>query len=295
MGWNSLIASASSRLAEQGVASPRADAREIAEVVGGGRIASLPAPDSEQRARFESMVRRRAERVPLQHVTGRMYFRFLELASRPGCFIVRPETELVAEEAIAELRALLADSGDAPSARPQTARPVAVDLCTGSGAIALALATEVPGARVIGVELSDEAFSLARENNARYGDVVELVRGDARTALGELEGKVDVVVANPPYVPPTVQVSPEVDADPDLALWGGGTDGTEFPLALIARAVDLLAPGGILVMEHAENQAEKLVAAALAAGFADAHTGYDFTGRPRWLRADRPGRKGRGD
>ncbi len=286
MGWTKLIAAASSHLARCGVTSPQADAREIAEVVGHGRLATLCEPTPAQRERFESMVRSRGNRTPLQHVTGRMYFRFLELDARPGCFIVRPETELVAEEGIKALREALGRRG-APEG------VIAVDLCTGSGAMALSLATEVPGVRVVGVELSGEAFSLARQNNARYGDVVELVRGDARTELAHLVGKVDVVVTNPPYVPPTVELDPEVAADPALALWGGGPEGIEIPCALIKRAAELLVPGGILVMEHAEEQGDALVAAALASGFEDARTGHDYTGRPRWLRARRAGCQGK--
>ncbi len=275
MGWSELVAAATATFQAADLDSPEVDARELAEVAGGERLhvllGSRSAPIPEQRAHFESMVAKRATRVPLQHVTGVMYFRYLELLSRPGCFIVRPETELVAEEAITALRASFS--------RP----PLAVDLCTGSGAIALALATEVPEARVIGVELSDSAIDVARENNARYGSVVDLVQGDARTELANLVGQVDVVVTNPPYVPPTHDVSVEALCDPAFALWGGGVDGTDLPHELIARAAQLLRAGGILVMEHAEEQAEKLVQAALEAGFVQARTGYDYTGRPRWL------------
>ena len=275
MSWNELIAAAVASFRAAGLDSPEADTRELAEIAGGERLHVLlgsgTAPTPEQRAHFESMAAARAARVPLQHVTGFMYFRYLELVSRPGCFIVRPETELVAEEAITALRAVVS--------RPA----LAVDLCTGSGAIALAVATEVPGVRVIGVELSDSAMAVARENNARYGSVVELVQGDARTELSNVVGQVDVVVTNPPYVPPTHEVSVEALEDPALALWGGGADGTDLPRELIARAAELLRPGGTLVMEHAQEQAEVLVSAALAAGFSRAHTGYDYTGRPRWL------------
>lgn len=275
MGWNELIAGATAAFRAAGLDSPKADARELAEVAGGERLHVLlgsgSAPTPTQRARFETMVAKRAARVPLQHVTGVMYFRYLELVSRPGCFIVRPETELVAEEAITALRA------------SSSRAPLAVDLCTGSGAIALALATEVPEARVVAVELSDSAIDVARENNARYGSVVDLVHGDARTELSNLVGQVDVVVTNPPYVPPTHDVSVEALCDPALALWGGGVDGTDLPRELISRARRLLRPGGTLVMEHAEEQAEALVGAALAAGFVQARTGYDYTGRPRWL------------
>ena len=309
MSWNELIAGATAAFRAAGLESPEADARELAEVAGGERLHALLAsgsfPTPEQRARFDSMVAERAARVPLQHITGVMYFRYLELLSRPGCFIVRPETELVAEEAITALRAVVSQRGAAarqspislsndddvrsrlPEASPESEgtapTPLAVDLCTGSGAIALALATEVANARVIGVELSETAMEVARENNVRYGSVVDLVQGDARTELSNLLGQVDVVVTNPPYVPLTHNVSVEALSDPALALWGGGVDGTDLPRELIARAAELLRPGGTLVMEHAEEQAEALVSAALTVGFAQARTGYDYTGRPRWL------------
>lgn len=302
MGWTELIAGAVEIFCAAGLDSPEADARELAEVAGEGRLRGLlgsgAVPTPEQRAYFESMVAERATRVPLQHVTGVMYFRYLELVSRPGCFIVRPETELVAEEAITALHAVVSESHTSDtwyrilpaiddnimrSANTVPPLPLAVDLCTGSGAIALALATEVPGARVIGVELSEIALAVARENNAKYGSVVDLVHGDARTELSNFVGQVDVVVTNPPYVPPTHDVSVEALSDPALALWGGGADGTDLPRELIARAAQLLRPGGILIMEHAEEQAEALVDAALNAGFEEARTGYDYTGRPRWL------------
>ena len=226
MSWNELIAGATAAFRAAGLESPEADARELAEVAGGERLHALLAsgsfPTPEQRARFDSMVAERAVRVPLQHITGVMYFRYLELLSRPGCFIVRPETELVAEEAITALRAVVSQRGAAarqspislsndddvrsrlPEASPESEgtapTPLAVDLCTGSGAIALALATEVANARVIGVELSETAMEVARENNVRYGSVVDLVQGDARTELSNLLGQVDVVVDHHEFV-----------------------------------------------------------------------------------------------
>lgn len=277
MRWNDLVIQATGWLAAKRVDSPGADAREIAEVVAGGSLSRADDPTPDQQERFAQMVRERGERTPLQHVTGQMYFRYLELASRPGCFIVRPETELVAGDAI-DAAAQMLDEG----------QPVCVvDLCTGSGNIALAVATEDPNARVIGVEISEEALSLARENNARYGNPVQLIQGDARTALAGYEGQVSVVVSNPPYVPPTDELSPEVAEDPPLALWGGGADGTDFPIAVIDRARELLRPNGILVMEHAESQGEALADYARSHGFDEAHTGCDYTGRPRWVWAKR--------
>lgn len=287
--WNRLIAEASALLGDAGVPSPASDARELAEFAVGVRRLPAADPTPDERAAFSRAVARRAAREPLQHITGRMYFRWLELVSRPGAFIVRPETEAVAQEAVDEARRI-ADRGG---------RPRVLDLCTGSGAIALAVATEVPGSAVVGVDASAEALQVARENNVAYGGLVEFVladalefscvreSGDARE-LGGVRGKFDVVVANPPYVPAHCELSPEVFADPAAALWGGGEDGLDMPNALVEKAIGLLRPGGLLVMEHAEGQAAPLRRLALKTGFVKAETGVDLAGRPRWLRARLP-------
>lgn len=287
--WNRLIAEASALLRDAGVASPASDARELAEFAVGVRRLPAADPTPDERAAFSRAVARRAAREPLQHITGRMCFRWLELVSRPGAFIVRPETEAVAQDAVDEARRI-ADRGG---------RPRVLDLCTGSGAIALAVATEVPGSAVVGVDASAEALQVARENNVAYGGLVEFVladalefscvreSGDARE-LGGVRGKFDVVVANPPYVPAHCELSPEVLADPAAALWGGGEDGLDMPNALVEKAVGLLRPGGLLVMEHAEGQAAPLRRLALKTGFVKAETGVDLAGRPRWLRARLP-------
>ncbi|MFC6303943.1 peptide chain release factor N(5)-glutamine methyltransferase [Oerskovia jenensis] len=227
----------------------------------------------------------RARRVPLQHLTGTAPFRHLDLVVGPGVFVPRPETEQVAQVAIDEAFAAVARGSQAP---------VVVDLCTGSGAIALALATEVPGARVHAVELDRDAHAWAERNVTRAheasGAVVHLVRGDARTALVELDGTCDVVVSNPPYVPPdAVPRDPEVALhDPQVALYGLGEDGLEVPRGVTRAAARLLAPGGLYVMEHAEVQAEAardMVAAV--GGFEDVRTASDLTGRPRMVVARR--------
>lgn len=324
--WNGLIVQAAKRLADAGVASPVSDARELAEFAAGVRRLPLNAPTSEQLAAFAHAVERRAGREPLQHITGRMYFRYLELVSRPGAFIVRPETEMVAQDAIDEARKVVA----------RGERPRVVDLCTGSGAIALAVATEVPGAHVLAIDISDEALAVAAENNAAYGNPVVFLQGDAMEfslgprdssgavarggpvgargggvgarggAVGARGGAVasrggaadcaddarscafDVVVANPPYIPAHHELSPEVLADPAAALWGGGARGLNVPASLVERATALLRPGGLLVMEHAEEQAEALRRIASNAGFVKARTGVDLSGRPRWLHARLP-------
>ena len=176
--------------------------------------------------------------------------------------------------------------------------PVVVDLCTGSGAIALAVATEVPAAWVHAVELSESAVGTARSNVAAAGLLahpLDLRRGDAATAFADLAGAVDVVVSNPPYIPPdAVPQDPEVrDHDPDLALYGGGADGLAVPRAVVATAARLLRPGGLLVMEHAEVQAAAVRAAVAATGaFGPATTRVDLTGRDRMATARRLGRGG---
>jgi release factor glutamine methyltransferase len=284
-------------LDESGVASPRADAEILLGHVldvGRGEVRRLavldrPLPDDAGEA-FAELVARRAERVPLQHLTGTAAFRHLELAVGPGVFVPRPETEQVAQVAIDEVAAVVAREG----------RAVVVDLCTGSGAVALAVASEVPGAEVHAVELDAAAHVWAARNVASVrestGAVVHLVRGDARRALagapaaGGLDGACDVVVSNPPYVPPdAVPRDPEVaDHDPAVALYGLGADGLEVPRGVTAAAARLLRAGGLYVMEHAEVQA--VAAREMVAGtdaFVDVRTLTDLTGRDRMVVARR--------
>ena len=245
------ISQATARLAESGVASAHSDARQLAEFVLGEKLYLLSQAPQDFLDRYEQVITRRAGREPLQLITGRMYFRYLELLSQPGVFIVRPETEVVAGAAIEAASALAA--------------PLVVDLCTGSGAIACALASEVPSCRVWAVELDPQAAALARVN-AQKNHNVNVIEADATgplTELAEIEGQVDVVVTNPPYVPAgLIEDSETASYDPPLALFGGGVDGLELPLKLIKRASSLLRPGGVLVMEHDPSQAEALVKAA---------------------------------
>ncbi|WP_454043226.1 peptide chain release factor N(5)-glutamine methyltransferase [Cellulosimicrobium sp. Marseille-Q8652] len=291
-------------LADAGVASARADAElllahalavprdEVRRLV----VLDRPLPDDAAQA-FAELVARRAERVPLQHLTGTAPFRHLELVVGPGVFVPRPETEQVAQVAVDEAAAVVAREG----------RAVVVDLCTGSGAIALAVASEVPGTEVHAVELDGDAHAWAARNvaaaRAATGAVVHLVRGDARRALaghpaaGGLDGACDVVVSNPPYVPSdAVPRDPEVaEHDPAVALYGLGADGLEVPRGVTAAAARLLRPGGLYVMEHAEVQAAAARAMVGATGaFVDVRTRADLTGRDRMVVARRadtvPGR-----
>ena len=278
-----LVRQAGERLKAAGVASPEHDARELAEWILGTQLPLVDGADEAFAATYEKAVQRRAAREPLQRITGRMFFRGLELECRPGVFIVRPETEVVAGVAIEAV--LARERGGVAGG------PLVVDLCTGSGAIAAAVAAEVPAARVIAVELADEACAAAVDTCERYAPGrVRVVQADAAapSTLADLDGSVDVVVTNPPYVPAGALEDVETASyDPRLALFGGGEDGLDLPVALVRRAGALLRDGGLLVMEHDAGQGLALREAALAVGFREASTGQDLTGRDRFLRAVR--------
>ncbi|MFT4165128.1 MAG: peptide chain release factor N(5)-glutamine methyltransferase [Microlunatus sp.] len=282
---HTVVKRAAERLRTAGVPSPENDARMLLAHVLGGR----PDPwwhrvqvGAEQADEYARLIERRAERVPLQHLTGVSHFGHVELAVGPGVFIPRPETETMMAWACAELRAR----------HPEVARPpVAVDLCTGSGAIALSLAREVPGAEIHAVELSAEALPWAERNLA--GTDVRLVHADMADALPELDGTVDLVIANPPYVPldayDTVAVEAR-DHDPSLALFSGA-DGLDAIKVLTRVAARLLRTGGLLAFEHAEAQAESAPQVVLDSRlFAQVRDRQDLTGRPRFVTAVRNGR-----
>ena len=278
-------------LAAAGI-EPGADAQLLVGHVLGesrGRVQALavmgtPISD-EDRARVLRLAEERASRVPLQHLTGRAAFRGIELEVGPGVFVPRPETESVAQFAIDALAAV-------PVVPGQDAGPIAVDLCTGSGAIALALANEVPQARVWAVEKSPEAHAWAGRNVARLGEGrVELVLGDAGDAAQLLEpllGRVHVLVSNPPYVPVgMVPRDPEVrDHDPELALYGG-EDGLDLVRVISRVALDLVVPGGALVLEHAEQQGAAIRSLLAADGWRSPATHQDLTLRDRTTTAVR--------
>ena len=272
------------RLANAGIDSVDADVRELLEwACDVTSQVDLPAAlDPEQADKLRGGVGERALRIPLQHVTGRMYFRSLTLRSVPGVFVVRPETEVLAGLAIDEAAAAVAARGEAR----------VVDLCTGSGAIALAVATESARTEVWAVEKEPDPFALACLNRDRVGACgVHLVRGDAThpETLGFLDGLVDVVVTNPPYVPADeMPTQPEAAADPHSALYGGSADGLDIPCQIIRRSLTLLRPGGTLLMEHSPSQDEALRTYAASLGMVDVSTSADLAGRMRFLRASAP-------
>lgn len=278
-----LVREAGERLKVAGVASPEHDARALAEWLLGRPLPLADGADAAFTAAYAQALRRREAREPLQRITGRMFFRGLELECRPGVFIVRPETEVVAGVAIEAV--LARERGRVAGG------PLVVDLCTGSGAIAAAVAAEVPAARVIAVELADDAVVAAVAACERHAPGrVRVLQADAAapSTLAGLDGSVDVVVTNPPYVPAGALEDVETASyDPRLALFGGGEDGLDLPVALVRRAAALLRDDGLLVMEHDAGQGRALREAALAVGFREASTGQDLTGRDRFLRAVR--------
>ncbi|OFR63842.1 peptide chain release factor N(5)-glutamine methyltransferase [Rothia sp. HMSC069C04] len=273
------------------VPSPRVDAELLAaHLLHGGSRAELQRAlllgerlTQEQVAEYEALVARRAEREPLQHITGRAPFYRLELSVGPGVFVPRPETELLVEEALKVLSA---------RAESATGGLRIVDLCTGSGAIAAAVKSELPNAQVFAVELSEDAIPYTRKNLEPLG--VHLVQGDALTALSELAGTFDAVLSNPPYIPPAnVPADPEAALhDPDMALYGGGADGMQMPSAIAARAFELLAPGGFFMMEHDDTQEEAVAELLARVGFERCYPVRDLNGRPRHSAGYKPAAAG---
>jgi release factor glutamine methyltransferase len=246
------------------------------------RLLTLDDVGEDDVARFAGLLAQRADRVPLQHLTGRAPFRHLELAVGPGVFVPRPETEQLVGWALERLAGI--------------AGPVVVDLGSGSGAIALSIAHEHSGARVTAVERDPGAIEWTRHNAAARiaaGDrPVEVLAGDMTdpALLAELDGAVDVVVSNPPYVPEGARVPREVaEHDPPLALWGG-PDGLDVVRGLLRTAARLLHPGGWLAIEHADAQGASLPALVRAAGgWDDVADHPDLAGRPRFTTAQLTG------
>jgi len=290
MRLSSLIAQLTEQFAGVGIESPRAEAEVlIAEVldINRGQLNALSITDGdidgEPLATVLAFADRRAAREPLQHLTGRAYFRNLTLSVGPGVFVPRPETELLADLGIKALEGAIANS---------VVNPVAVDLATGSGAIALALATEVPAARVHAVELSDDALPWTTKNfdtHRAKGADAQLVQGDLRDAFPELNGQVDVLVTNPPYIPDDmVPIYPEVALhDPALALYGG-KDGLDLVRAASLTALRLLKPGGFFALEHADIQGPSVVELLSNDGWQLVTQHQDFNQRDRVVSAIRP-------
>jgi release factor glutamine methyltransferase len=283
-----LLSAAAAQLRAAGVENPPGDARQLlAHVLGlePSRLLLVDSVADEQRATFSELVDRRAARVPLQHLTGHAYFRYEDLQVGPGVFVPRPETEVMTGWAVDRLRELI-DRGE---------HPLVVELCAGSGAISRALAHEVPGLRLHAVEISDEAARWAERNLT--GTDVQLHVEDMAGALPELDRRVDLVIANPPYIPLEAyeSVTPEVrDHDPTVALFSG-TDGLDAMRVVAQVAARLLRVGGRVCAEHAEVQVDSAPDVFTRTGdFVEVRDQVDLAGRPRFVTAVRGPRAGPG-
>lgn len=277
------IIAATKKLTEAGVPSPQFDAEELAAHLLGVsrmRLGLHPLVETEWADDYRALVARRASRIPLQHLTGSAVLGRTTVKVGPGVFIPRPETEVLVEWAIAAIRDVEA--------------PVVVDLCAGSGAIALAIAQARPDADVHAIERADGALAWARRNIHLHidagGSPIDLRGGDFtdQRLLSDLDGTADLVTANPPYVPSGTNVDPEVaDHDPADAVFGG-PDGLDVIKPLISVAAGLLKPGGFLVLEHDDTQGESVPALLSARRvLADVVDHQDLAGRARFVTARR--------
>ena len=275
MRLSELLSRGTTLLAAAGIDSAEVDAQLLAAHVLGVSRGELQAqlildPEVSETEKLLELFQKRSERIPLQHLTGVAYFRNLSLSVGPGVFIPRPETEGVVDLAIAAL--------------PKDG--IAVDLCTGSGAIAISIATEVPNSKVYAWELNPDSEPWLRKN--LRGDV-ELVMGDIadeHQLFNELAGKVDVVISNPPYIPTwAVPIDLEVKLhDPAMALYGG-EDGLDIIRIVSRRAMQLLRPGGFLVVEHADSQGQLVADLFQTDGWTNVAIHQDLTGRDRSVSA----------
>ncbi|MGW5379103.1 peptide chain release factor N(5)-glutamine methyltransferase [Nocardia sp. NPDC003999] len=267
-----------------GVHSPRADAEHLAAHVLGverTRLVLTPLVPPGKLDEYRELVARRALRIPLQHLTGTAVMGALDLAVGPGVFVPRPETELLYAWALAQLEAL-----------PHDHTPIVVDLCTGSGALALALAHARPDAEVHAVELDPAAQVWARRNaddRIAAGDTPITLYADDATDPGlltDLNGRVDIVVSNPPYIPEGAGLDPEVaEHDPSVALFGG-PDGLSVIRGMIPNIARLLRPGGATAIEHDDTNGSGVAALLTATGaFTDVVEHPDLAGKPRFVAA----------
>ncbi|HEX8759183.1 MAG TPA: peptide chain release factor N(5)-glutamine methyltransferase [Pseudonocardiaceae bacterium] len=270
-------------LTEAGVASPRVDAELLAAHVLGvqrGRLSMVPLVDPPVLDALRELVYRRAARVPLQHLTGTAALGAIEVAVGPGVFIPRPETEVLLAWGLAALE--------------NVPRPLVVDLCTGSGALALAVAHARPDAQVHALEFQPAALSWARHNadaRAAAGETpVVLYAGDIAEpgVLGALDGMADLVLCNPPYVPCSAAVTPEVALhDPPSAVFAGD-DGLAVIPDVVRTGTRLLRESGSIAIEHDDSHAEAVLALlATRRVLTDVAGHVDLNGRPRFATARR--------
>lgn len=280
---SALLQQSAAQLSQAGVLSPEVDSELLAaHCLGitrselGVAIALNSEFPEEKIAVFSDGVSRRANREPLQHITGLAAFRHLELSVGKGVFTPRPETEQVVSFAMEKIASF--------------EHPVVVDLCSGSGAIALSFATERPGAKVFAVEKSKEAFEFLKHNSNKYGlGLGQLSNVDLQDCLTEMESVADLVISNPPYIPnEAIPVDLEVQLhEPAISLYGG-VDGLDVIRQILSKAKQLLRTGGLLVLEHADTQALSIRELLLAEGWINVNSRKDLAGKDRMISATKP-------
>jgi release factor glutamine methyltransferase len=283
------VVRAAEQLRAAGVHSPHTDAELLAAHVLGverSRLVLVLMVTAEQLTEFRKLVDRRSERVPLQHLTGVAAMGEIDLSVGPGVFVPRPETELLFAWALAQLETV-----------GHRYRPIVVDLCTGSGALALAIAHARPDIEVHAVEIDPAAIEWAQCNadyQAAEGDTpITLYAGDVTDPdiLSTLNDRVDVLVANPPYIPDSAQLDPEVaDHDPHLALFAG-PDGLSVIRPMIPTITRLLRTDGVTAIEHDDTNGSQVAALLAATGAFDAIVEHpDLAGKKRFVAARRRSR-----
>jgi release factor glutamine methyltransferase len=278
-----LLKQSAIQLSQAGVLSPDIDSELLAaHILGISRselsvaIALNSIFPEDKIVAFSDAVSRRAKREPLQHITGLAPFRHLELFVGKGVFTPRPETEQVVSFAMEKIASL--------------EQPIIVDLCAGSGAIALSFTTERADSNVFAVEKSEEAFEYLKQNSKRYGlELSQLSHVDLQDCLPEMDAVADLVISNPPYIPSeAIPVDLEVQLhEPSLALFGGA-DGLDVIRRILTKAKQLLRTGGLLVLEHADTQALSIRELLLAEGWIDVESKKDLAGKDRMISATKP-------
>ena len=281
------LASLRDRLAAAGVPSPEADSELLLGSVLGlsrGELLAHAHLGKELSAALgdalEALVQRREAREPLQHIVGRAPFMNFEVEVGPGVFIPRPETESLAERAISVAQSLGVDERGLS----------VVDLCAGSGVLAISLARAVPWASVVALEVSPEASVYLERNVSRLAPSATVVCASVADFAKTLaQSSLDMIVANPPYIPDSeIPNDPEVFAhDPHLALFGGA-DGLDVVREIVALALHALRPGGVIMMEHSNLQGAAMAELLSANGFRTIHTEQDLLGRDRFTHAIAP-------
>lgn len=298
--YREALRDATERLRAAGVPTPEWDARLLAaHLIHCGHmdipLDEQPIPGFD--VAYGALVGRREAREPLQHILGVAWFGPLELEVGPGVFIPRPETEVLADWGVKSLKRFNSlgakEFNSLESKEFNSQPPRVVDLCAGSGALGLYVAHYVPQAEVWAVELADASLAYTRRNAATAvhggAGTVHVVQGDVTEAdhLPELHGSVDLVLTNPPYVPETPDLEPEVYQDPHEAVFGG-VDGMETITAMIPTIAALLRPGGRVGIEHDDDTSQQVQEALRAhGGFTHIEVLKDLTGTARFVTAQR--------